>query len=109
MAGWKITLSDGTTLENLGVNGNNFVSETEVTESTFAGKLSNVVIEAPEGEEDTSMAGEFENMVLEQIRHYDNLNGLDGYYFILRVPSDEEVEKLQLRGDVDWLLMMTEE
>lgn len=28
---WKITLSDGTKLENLGLNGNNFISEAEIT------------------------------------------------------------------------------
>ena len=41
---WKITLSDGTKLENLGMNGNNFISETEVTEDMFTNAKEKVSI-----------------------------------------------------------------
>ena len=34
---WKITLADGTSLDGLNRNGNNFISSTAVTEDTFAG------------------------------------------------------------------------
>ena len=44
---WKITLSDGTTIENLRLNGNNFVSETEIKKEMFDGKLLKVTIEMP--------------------------------------------------------------
>lgn len=43
---YTLTLSDGSKLENLQLNGNNFLSETEVTPATFAGKLSEVHIAA---------------------------------------------------------------
>lgn len=43
---WSITLADGTALKGLRLNGNNFLSETEVTPATFAGKLSEVRITA---------------------------------------------------------------
>lgn len=43
---YTLTLSDGSKLENLQLNGNNFLSETEVTPATFAGKLSEVRITA---------------------------------------------------------------
>lgn len=42
---WKITLSDGTQLKDLRLNGNNFVSQKEITEDIFKGKLSKVVFE----------------------------------------------------------------
>ena len=48
---WKITLADGTSLDGLNLNGNNFISSTAVTEDTFAGKLSSVTIEGPDGTE----------------------------------------------------------
>ena len=41
---WKITLADGTSLDGLDLNGNNFISSTAVTEDTFTGKLSSVTI-----------------------------------------------------------------
>lgn len=43
---YTLTLSDGSKRENLQLNGNNFLSETEVTPATFAGKLSEVRITA---------------------------------------------------------------
>ena len=39
---WKITLADGTSLDGLDLNGNNYISSAVVTEATFAGKLSSV-------------------------------------------------------------------
>ena len=40
----KIILQDGTVLENLKLNGNNFISQEYIDESTFKGKLSKVII-----------------------------------------------------------------
>ena len=36
---FTITLSDGSQLEGLALNGNNFISKNEVAETTFAGNL----------------------------------------------------------------------
>ena len=61
----------------MGLNGNNFVSKTELTAETFRGKLSKVIIdgdaEADEAEliADAALAiGEHEHMELVQIAHY---------------------------------------
>lgn len=43
---YTLTLSDGSKLENLQLNGNNFVSDGKVTPATFEGKLSEVRITA---------------------------------------------------------------
>ena len=97
---WKITLSDGTELENLTLSGNNFISETEITEDDFSGKLSKVTIEGT-NEEGEKITEEHENMELIQIVHYTN-----GYYFILRDIPENEQEKIQLQADIEYLAMM---
>lgn len=48
---YKIKLNDGTVLENLELNGNNYISENVVEDSVFAGNLSTVVISNGETEE----------------------------------------------------------
>lgn len=39
---WKVKLNDGTELENLSLNGNNFISQEEIAESVFEGNLAHV-------------------------------------------------------------------
>ena len=98
---WKITLSDGTQLKDLRLNGNNFVSEKEVTEDIFEGKLSKVVFEGTiEGKE---FRQEGEHMELVQIVHYE-----DGYYFVLRELSKAELKERKMQGDIEYLAMMAD-
>lgn len=94
---WKITLSDGTKLENLGLNGNNFISEAEITEDDFKGKLSKVTVEGKDFKQ------EYNNMELVQIAHYE-----DGYYFVLREIPQEELDKLKMQSDIEYLAMMSD-
>ena len=42
---WKVTLADGTSLGSLKLNGNNFISTTEVTKEMFEDNLTEVTIE----------------------------------------------------------------
>lgn len=44
---FKITLADGTALEGLTLNGNNYISDKKVTEDVFRDNLSKVTIEGP--------------------------------------------------------------
>ena len=79
---YSIELSDGTMLNNLRLNGNNYVSETEVTEAEFAGRISRVIIRSSDTEEILNDAE------LLQIVHYS-----DGWYFILReIPEAEQMQ-----------------
>lgn len=80
---YSVTLSDGTKLDNLALNGNNFVSTTEVTEDTFKGKLSKVTI-VDEGGKSTDHS----EMELIQVTHYS-----DGYYFILADKQEDQLQK----------------
>lgn len=95
---WKITLANGTQLKDLKLNGNNFISETEITEDIFEGNLSRVVIEDEEGN-----VQEYEHMQLIQIVHYE-----DGYYFILRELSKDELERIKIQADIEYLAMMSD-
>lgn len=96
---WKITLADGTQLENLKLSGNNYISKTKITEDDFKGKLSKVIIE---NEIDKTIE-EYEHVELVQIVHYE-----DGYYFILRELSADELDKIKTKADIEYLAMMTD-
>ena len=98
---WKITLSDGTKLENLGLNGNNFISETKITADKFKGKLSKVTFEGKVEGKDYKQ--ECNNMELVQIAHYE-----DGYYFVLREIPQEELDKLKIQSDIEYIAMMSD-
>lgn len=81
---YTIKLSDGTTLDDLALNGNNFVSQAEVTEATFSCKLKGVEITDDEGKTE-----KHDEMELVQVAHYS-----DGYYFILIDKVVTETEQL---------------
>ena len=104
-----ITLGDGTKLTGIGVNGSDFVSVNELSAATFAGKLSNVAIT---GSDDGGLGllGVHDHMKLVGgVRHYTREeHGVDeGYYFMLRDVTAEEIEALRNRGDIDYIAMMT--
>ncbi len=110
---FTITLADGTQLKDLELNGNNFISKTQITEETFKGKLEHVII-STDAKIDKKMLerqiiGGHERMELVQIAHYTQAeHGLaDGWYFILRDISADELEKMKARADIDYLAMMT--
>lgn len=86
-----ITLSDGTQLKNIEVNGNNYISKTAVTEETFEGNLSEVIIDGVT----------FTNMALVQLQEHE----YGTYWFILREKSSQEIENEQLRSDLEFLAL----
>ena len=96
---WKITLSDGTQLKDLKLSGNNYISKTKITEDDFKGKLSKITIE----NETDKTSEELEHMELVQIVHYE-----DGYYFVLRQLSADEIDKIKTKADIEYLAMMTD-
>ena len=92
MEKYTITLSDGTKLKDLSLNGNNFVSKTKVTEDLFAFNLSPVMINDEEHEQ----------MELVQIQEHE-----DGYYIVLRDVTDAEIAAAKVRADIEYIAMMT--
>lgn len=95
---WKITLADGTSIGGLKLNGNNFISGTEITKELFEDNLSEVIIEG--GDE----AEIHENMELVQISKMG-----DEWWFILREIPAEELKQMALDAKLDYLSMMIDE
>ena len=84
-----LTLADGTKLENLRLNGTNFVSEEKIDENIFTGNLSTLTVN--DGETETIL----HNAELIQQVHYD-----DGWYICFREKSEQEVEIEQMRKSI---------
>lgn len=82
---YSVTLSDGTKLDNLALNGNNFVSSAKVTEADFKDKLSKVTITDDDGK-----TKDYTDMVLVQVTQMG-----DESWFILGEKAQDDVSKLQ--------------
>lgn len=78
---YKITLGNGHVIDQLKLNGNNFISSTEIEKSVFSGNLSKVIIN--DGEQDEI----HKNMDLIHITKM----GDSEYWFALRDVSDQEI------------------
>lgn len=80
---YTMTLSDGTKLENLELNGNNWISSVKITDKDFEGKLNKVSVT------DGATSQEYENQVLVQIIEEEGK-----YWFVLRGKTrQEEIEE----------------
>lgn len=100
-----ITLSDGTQLTGLGLNGNNFISKNPITKETFTGKLGRVVISGEvDAGADAGLIGEHGRMEL--IRCEQDA-GLGGYAFVLRELSASELETAQIKANIAYTAMMS--
>lgn len=93
---YSITLADGTLFENLRLNGNNFISRVPVIPEAFAGNCSPVTIS--DGETET--VHEYAELV--QITIY---NG--EYWIVLRDLSPEEIRRIKMESDIQYLAMMS--
>ena len=93
---YKITLNDGTVIDNLTVNGTNFVSKDKIDESIFTkDNLKKVTIN------DTV----YENLVFIQ-----QMKLADGYYIAFRQKTAEENQKYLIdkqRADIDYIALMS--
>jgi len=93
---YTILLSDGTEISNLRLNGNNYISESIIVKESFSSNCSPVIINDGEHEE------VHENMELVQIT-----NVAGNYWFILRDISSEELAKIKIQSDIEYIAMMT--
>ena len=93
---FTVTLADGTKLENLKLNGNNFISSVKIEESLFKDNCTPVTISDGETSE------VHDNMELVQVIPY---NG--EYWFILRDLPAEELRRIKMESDIEYLAMMT--
>lgn len=94
---YTITLKDGTQIENLRMNGNNFISQEQINHEIFDGNLGEVTINDGENDE------VHENMGLVQVTQMG-----DEYWFVLIDIPASEIANEKLRSDLDYLAMMTD-
>ncbi len=87
-------------MEGLGLNGNNFISETKIDESVFEGNCSTVKCVSSSGE--THMLS---NAELQQQKQY---VGLPGYWISFKTKTAEELEREEILSKIDYLAMMTD-
>lgn len=100
---WTVALADGTLIENLTLGGNNFQSETEITADMFDGNLSEVHISASDGDMTAcAYPAVLHDAELVQITH-DNPDGK--WWFILRELSEDELFKMRVRAQLDYIAM----
>lgn len=104
---YKITLADGTVLDGLTLNGNNFISDEPIKSGVFLGKLSRVRIErigdAAEGDDllGEELIGTHENMKLAANR----VIGGKQWFILADMTADElwraEVEDTMCAAEID--------
>lgn len=91
----KMILQDGTIINNLLMNGNNFISKTEITEEMFSDNLRKVVIGGDNHNERDEV---HHNLKLIQIQKQitQDANEFE-WWFILAEKTKEELEKEELK------------
>ncbi len=95
---YSITLEDGTQINNLRLNGNNFVSAAPVDPEVFEDNCAPVVIS--DGTEEVT----HEHMRLEHIGPA--LDGSNDTWFILNDITSEELKQMKMQADIEYVAMM---
>lgn len=93
---YVIILADGTEISDLRLNGSNYISKKPLDETIFDNNCSPVLISNGEVTET------HENMEFVQITIVDG-----EYWLVLRDISEEELNQIKLRADVEYLAMMS--
>jgi len=93
----SIKLTDGTTLYNLSMNGDNFIANYEIDPDIFIGNLTDVVINIDGANEVHSQ------MKLVQVTTYN-----DQYWFVLQDLTDQELLNLEIEAKIEYLAMMAD-
>lgn len=93
---YKIILADGTMIENLRLNGNNFISGERIDPAVFDGNCSPIVIVGGDATEEIHEAMEFV-----QATEYGG-----EWWFVLRDLSAEELTRIKMQSDIEYVAMM---
>ncbi|MBQ9075095.1 MAG: hypothetical protein IJY32_03930 [Mogibacterium sp.] len=89
---FKITLSDGTELAELTLNGNNYITKTKITVETFEGKLASVEITDAK----TGVIQRMRDAILLRLEKVGK-----EYWFALGEKSAEEKEREELLAEIE--------
>jgi len=101
---FTLTLADGSQIADLELNGNNFISKSEIKPETFRSKLSKVTITGDAEKDGAGLIGEHTHMKLIRCE-YDA--GLGGWAVVLIDTPPSELERVKIQGDIAYLSMMT--
>ena len=93
---YTVTLADGTAISNLRLNGNNYISTEPIDAAIFDGNCSPVIIN------DGIKNETHDNMQLVQVTE-----SASEYWFILRDLSSEELARIKMQSDIEYLAMMS--
>ena len=93
-----LTLSDGTKIKNLGLNGNNLVSSTKLTPDMFEGKLSHIILTG-----NVSGSHEFHDCELVQIMEFEGQ-----WLLLIATIPEEELRLRKLESDQMYIAMMAD-
>lgn len=104
---YKITLADGTVLNDIDVNGTTLVSKAPISESIFQNNLSPVDIER---------IGEISPLDMSYLEgHHENMKYIpiqgapEGqWYFALVDIPQSELQYAKIRSDIEYIAMMTD-
>ena len=88
---YTIKLADGTQLKKLELNGNNYISKTEIKDNVFEGNLETVEITDNETKE---------KMALQNCKLIQNKQYGDEWWFIIAEKSQEELYKEQVATNI---------
>lgn len=93
---YRITLTDGTVLSGLRMNGNTFVSNKPIDPSVFNGNCTSVVISDGEMEE-----------THEYMEYVPTAQPISGeFWFSLRDVSEQELVMMQMQANIEYIGMM---
>lgn len=95
---FQITLADGTVIEGLTQNGDNYVSETEVNVAVFESNCSPMTITGSDSTEVLYQNGEF-------IRQA-HFPGVQGYYLAFRDKTANELALEEIQAKIEYIGMM---
>ena len=93
---YTITLADGTVLNNLKLNGNNFISNTAINADIFNENCSPVIIS------DGVNSETHNNMEFVQVPEQEP----GKYWFVLRELSASELARIKMQSDIEYVAMM---
>lgn len=91
---YTMTLANGNILKNLELNGNNYVSEVEVTTADFVGNISPILISDGTSEE------VLDNMELVRIANWE-----DAWWILIQEKEPLPIEA-KLQADITYIAMM---
>ena len=94
---YSIKLTDGTVIENLRLNGNVFISAEEISADAFEDNCDPVTF----SDGDTTEV--HQHMALVAIERHGNK-----YWIMLRDRTSDELDKLKIMADIEYLAMMTD-